>query len=446
MEKWFKISFTILAFLYVCAWIFTMQMSAVQGGLGYTPQIPVVPSDSQEYSALSESLVRGNGFTLGEGPETYRVPGYPAFVAAIRYMSGGSYFAVTFVQIILVLITALVVRNIGSAYASSTVGGIAALLLLLNPTVITLSLTIMTDILFLFLFLLGFYAASVLFERRPVFAVVIASIAFSACLYERAMGLFALPIFLAPFLIASAPWRKKLIAMAVVILIMLLSLLPWMQRNYVQTGVFSFTSFTAINLAQYSVPMYWAWQNGTTVETEIRNLADKMNLPHESWRDISHSAEINRFATRALLERPFSYLFYHLTLSLPFLFSSSIEYMSFTYKNAMHIAMENRLGGINLLVGGDFNGFVSAVTSEWWKVAERVAWFLLYALAFVGLAVGRKKTATWIFVFVIAYLMFLAGPAANARYAIQTQPFIFILSACGLLYSLHRLREKRSTI
>jgi len=300
--------------------------------------------------------------------------------------------------------------------------------------VLVLALTILTDTLFLFLFILGFYAASILFEKRPVLAVIIAALAFSACLYVRAMGLFALPIFIAPFLIASVPWKKKLIAMIIVMTVMLLSLVPWMQRNYVQTGVFSFTSFTAINLAAYSVPMFHAWQNGTTVETEKEKLATAMNLPQDVWRDIKYSKEIDQFATQELLAHPLSYLFYHVTLSLPFLFSSSLEYAFNTYKSAMHLPGEGTIGGINLLVRGDISGFVHAVTGQWWKVAERILWILLYVFALIGLVPKREKVATWVFMFSIAYLMFLAGPAANARYAVQIQPFIFILAACGMIW------------
>lgn len=443
MERWFKVSFGALAVLYVLVWVFTLHLAQIQVDRGYTLIIPVLGDDSQQYAELSDALMQGRGFTLGNGPETYRVPGYPAFVTAIRSIAGGSFFAVTFVQILLVLGAALLIRRIGTAYATSTVGGIAALLFLLNPTILALSLTILTDTLFLFLFIAGFYATSVLFERRPALAVAISALAFSACLYVRAMGLFALPIFLAPFLIARAPWRKKLIAMLIIAFVMLVSLLPWMQRNYVQTGVFSFTSFTAINLAAYSVPMFWAWEHGTVAEMEKEKLATAMNLPQDSWRDIRYSKEIDQFTTQALLAHPLSYLFYHTTLSLPFLFSSSLEYAFTTYGTAMHLPGEGTVGGINLLVRGDISGFMHAITAEWWKVAERILWVLLYVFALIGLILYRKKIATWVFVFSIAYLMFLAGPAANARYAVQIQPFIFILSACGILWVANKRQLKQ---
>lgn len=446
MEGWFKALFATLAVLYVLSWIFTIRIAQVQMARGDMIILPVVAQDSQEYAILSDSLIQGRGFTLDTAPETYRVPGYPTFVTILRSVAGGSFFAVTLVQILLVFGAALIIRRIGTAYATSTVGGIAALLFLFNPVVLVLALTIMTDTLFLFLFVLGFYAASVLFEKRPILAVSIASLVFSACLYIRAMGLFALPIFLAPFLIATASWKNKFIAMSIVALVMISSLLPWMQRNYVQSGVFSFTSFTAVNLAQYSVPMFWSWQQGTSVQTEIDRLATAMNLPFESWRDIRHSKEINQFTIHALLAHPFEYLFYHMTLSFPFLFSSSVEYASLSYEGALHLPVEKKLGGINLLVRGDIAGFVTAMTAEWWKFAERVIWLLLYGFALVGLVIQRRKVATWVFVFTIAYLMLLAGPAANARYAIQAQPCIFILSACGILYALQVLLTRKNTV
>jgi len=45
--------------------------------------------------------------------EYFHTPGYPAFAAAILFITGGSFFAVTFVQILLVFCIALMTLVLG---------------------------------------------------------------------------------------------------------------------------------------------------------------------------------------------------------------------------------------------------------------------------------------------------------------------------------------------
>src|SRR3989338_9661645 len=152
-SRWFKILFfTALAF-YLCLWIFTVHLSSIQKAKGFEPILPGAPKDSQEYILLSESLINGNGLSIYGNLETLRGPGYPLFTAIIKTV-GGSYFAVTLVQIFLVFASSLIIRRIGILFSVKTVGEIASALLLVNPVTMTLSLLILTDTLFLFLFVL----------------------------------------------------------------------------------------------------------------------------------------------------------------------------------------------------------------------------------------------------------------------------------------------------
>ena len=444
-SRWFRVSFFILFILYFALWLFTIYLSNSQETRNLKPILPVMPQDSEEYERLSESLINGRGFMQYGEVETLRTPGYPSFLALFKY-TGQSYFAATLAQVILVFFSGILIRRLGILFHSTRTGEIAAVFFLLSPSVIYLSLIILTDILFLFLLLLGFYLAVSLNQdldkKKFILKIIFASIIFALAIYVRPMGVFALPIFAAPFLAAKFSFKEKAKSIIVMILVILAVVSPWVIRNYKLVGVADFSSFKAINLAAYATPSFLSSENKTTPDEERANIEKSTGIPQSKWRDLQYSPKVASAAEKIILERPFSYIKYHITASLPFLFSSSIQDTLTTYKSAMHIEGRLESGAINYLIAGDWKLFLSNITKVWWKMGERIIWFLIYIIALFGFWKQRRNSLAWVFVFIPAYLMLLAGPAANARYAIQGLPFILVLFSAGLMYIENKLKSK----
>ena len=158
-SKVFKILFCTLFVIYLAFWLFTMHLANIQKREGIKPLLPVLYQDSHEYADLAQSLILGHFIQPGEVVETLRAPGYPAFTA-LFYLPFRSYFLVTFVQVILVFFSALIIRRLGILFSTIRCqparltpweGEVSAILFLLNPMTLNLSLVILTDILFLFL-------------------------------------------------------------------------------------------------------------------------------------------------------------------------------------------------------------------------------------------------------------------------------------------------------
>jgi len=430
-SKWFKTLFYAVFVFYIISWLFTIYLSNIQIKNGLEPVLPVVPKDSEEYKNLADSMLLGRGFYQDGQFDTLRAPGYPTFVASLKYV-GGSYFLVTLIQILLVFFSVIIIRRLGAVFYSEKAGEMAGAIFLLNPLVLALALIILTDILFLFLFLLGFYLA---FSNNGSKTKIIgAGLLFALAIYVRPMGIFALPIFVAPFLVSKLSVKAKIKSLVAMIFIVLIAVAPWVYRNYKLTGVADFTSFKAINLAFYAAPMFLANQNQTTAEVERTNIANELKIPANEWRNLKYAKPVSHFAERIILEHPFAYLKYHITSSLPFLFSSSIQDALTTYKSAMHTKDKFQPGAIKYLASGEWNLFFESVTAVWWKIAERIILMIIYVVAIWGVWQEKNKLKTWAFLFIPAYLMMLAGPAGGARYAVQALPFILILFAVGLLY------------
>jgi len=434
-SKWFKIVFFCVFVIYIFAWLFTIHFSGIQKNNNLEPILPIVPQDSEEYGSLAESIIQNHIFSSGGEINTLRAPGYPFFVATFK-MIGNSYFVVTLAQIFLVFSSVIIIRRLGALFHSHKVGEVASTIFLLNPLVLTLSLIILTDILFLFLFLFGFYLAFSSHYSKS--KIIFTSIIFALAIYVRPMGVFALPIFVAPFLASKLSISEKLKSIIIMIFIVLVAVSPWIYRNYKLTGVADFTSFKAINLADYAVPLFLSNQNNTTLAEERVNLENEIGLTRGQWSDLRFSKQVSSVAQKIILEHPFDYMKYHIFSSLPFIFSSSIQDTIITYKEAMHIQNQFiKTGAINHLVSREWRLFFESITSIWWKIGERMFWLVVYIVGIGVVWKERKRKMTWAFIFIPIYLMILAGPAANARYAIQGLPFVLILFSNALFYILN---------
>ena len=438
-SKWFKILLVILFGIYLSFWIFTIHLSNIQKTSQIGPVLPVLAEDSEGYARLAQSIISGNGFSQNGRTETLRTPGYPFFVALIKTI-GQSYFVVTFFQILLVFISSLIIRRIGIIFSSKKVGELASFLFLINPVTLALSLVILTDTLFLFLFILGFYLTISISDDKFIPKLIAVSTIFSMAIYMR-MGLFGFPLLIIPILATNLTSKNKIKSMAILAVILLFATLPWFVRNYIQTGVFGFTSFKAVNLA-WVTPRFLANTNHSDLGLEEKRFGEVVGIPESNWQDIRFSDHISSVAEKIILEKPFSYLKFHLITSIAFLFPSSLDFALTIYHSAIHYKVPFRLGSINALASGDFKAFFEGIMRVWWKVLERLCWFLLYIVALFGIWDNRKRLITWAFVFVIAYFLLLAGPASGPRYTFQAFPFIFILSISGVVYLWHKFLKK----
>lgn len=437
-SPWCKALFLCAGVLYVALWVLTIQISAIQEAHDTTPVLPVVAEDSAEYADLVQSLLAGEGFAMHGQLETLRTPGYPIFATAIKKI-GGSYFAVTFAQILVVFLAAMVVRRIGMRFASRNVGEIAAALLLLNPVTITLALLIYSDILFLLLFTAGFYFSLSLTNEQWFARTLLVSFLFALAIYVRPIGVLALPLFIAPVIVSGLTRRSTLKAIILLLVSIAILLSPWMLRNHTHTGVFKFTSIEASAIG-WATARFLTATNGAPLTESYQELEERIGAPESEWRDIRLSSKVNEVSWGVILANPFSYAVYHTSSSLSFLFPSTISFAVDAYRTALNRAPPFTLGAIQFLATGDFSSFFKAISQVWWKVLERLVWLGMCVVALYALWRRRHDPLAWALVFVIGFFMLLAGPAAGPRYTLQALPFLFVLFATGCVYLAEYVR------
>lgn len=439
-SHWFRWTLCAASLIYVVLWLFTLHLHTLQLARDIHPALPALEEDSSEYVSLTESLMQGQGFAQYGQFETLRTPGYPVFIIPIKTVFG-SYFAVTFVQIFITLLSTVVIRRIGMRFMSKKVGEVAATLFLLNPVTVTLTLLIYSDILFLLLFTTGFYLAVSLEEKGFLKQVLLLSLLFACAIYVRPIGLLAIPIFIAPIVTSHLTPALKAKAIGTLLACLVLAVSPWMTRNYLHTGVFSFTSIEASSLS-WTTLRFMANTNRSSLSDATKALEDIIGTPESSWRDMKMSAQIRQGAMGVILTHPFSYAKFHIVSSLTFLFPSTIAFAVDTYNASLNQAPPFAQGAIRLLASGDITAFYENVMHVWWKVTERIWWLGVSIIALLAFWQRRNDPIAYTFVFVVGYLMLLAGPAAGPRYSLQAWPFLLILFVAGCVELQTRFAQR----
>ena len=246
--------------------------------------------DQLEYLTLGRSLLHTGSLRLfdarfGQTVVAYRLPGYPALIAAC----GGSPRVVRLVQACIDLST------VGGVFvlARRVSGGVpdallAAAVLAANPFYIYFSGLILTETTFAAAVVWSTVAAS----RRAWPATLVL---FVAAVYLRPTALI-----LAPVLVGLANWtgRRPYQGTAVITVVgaMCVALVPWAVRNKAVIGSSVWTT------TNDGVTLYDGFHDGATGGSDQRFLAGLPGL--RSMNEVDRSRELSRRARRWVAEHP----------------------------------------------------------------------------------------------------------------------------------------------
>jgi len=435
LPRWYLIALVFLFGAYAGGWLCTIHLAQVERAAGAPYVMPLAEHDPTSYANLTESILHGSFYdqNIDNTPHDYfHTPGYPAFAAAILLMGGGSFFAVTFVQILLVFATALMTAALGARLVSARAGQWASLLFLCNPVVPYNALYVLTDVLFMFLLTLGFLTLVFRFERRPVWAALAAGIIFAAAIYVRPVGFIGVPIFLALIAALRVSWRKKVIAGTAMLAVIGLLLLPWMLRNRAESGVFAFSSLVPFDMAYVNLPHFWADTQGLPLEDGYARVEQQSGVPEGqdangrplNWYNLASSPALEHYELGVILHAPVRYGVWHLFSSTGFFLNPAIN------PPEQHINLKQAL------VHGQFKTALEAVATPWWFLLERVGIGLGLLFIAAGAWALRRKPLMWAFLFIIVYLAALGGPSAQARYRLPVEPLIAVIMTAGIAAAL----------
>jgi len=183
---------------------------------------PII-SDAKDYDSFAKSILHYHIFGENGVPSSDRPPLYPFFLALLYLLPFPDIPTAFIFQIIISSLTVIIIYLLGRRHLGERGGFIAGLIACFTPDYLFFSSALLTETLFIFLFLLGVY----IYEHKGSFYPLLSGILFGFSALTRPEG-FIFGFF---FLFSSLLFSKNLKRALITFLFSLLTISPWIVRN-----------------------------------------------------------------------------------------------------------------------------------------------------------------------------------------------------------------------
>jgi hypothetical protein len=192
---------------------------------------------------FATTLVQSGTFGfLPDVPSAYTQPLYGWFLAAIYWPLDRSWVWIGLAQIVVAVLTALLVLEIGTRLRSQGIGIVAALLTTLHPYVVWHDVHMNREVLDGLTLAFVVWLALLAYEDRSLPAAAATGVACGIAILGNAR-LALLPLVLAPYVAWKVrPGARVLACGALVLVAAALTVTPWVVRNKAEVGCFAITT------------------------------------------------------------------------------------------------------------------------------------------------------------------------------------------------------------
>lgn len=204
-------------------------------------------TDSLWYHRAALSLAAGDGFAINGHPTAYRFPGYPLLLAAGYRLVGPRPAVVWFWGLAATAALVAGLYRIARQLYGERVARVSAVIAALYPALILHAGSAMSDL----PFAAGVVLWTALMLRAPAgspLTAVLGGLGTAALAYVRGQGLAL--VALAPLLwrLQGQAWRRQAAPFALLAATVVLSIAPWVARNYACFGMPAFGTNLGVNL------------------------------------------------------------------------------------------------------------------------------------------------------------------------------------------------------
>ncbi len=381
-------------------------------------------------------------------PDSFTMPLYPVLLSVFTVLFGSLRFF-PFLQMIFAGLSAFLIFLLGKKFFSEKVGLFAAMLFILDPTVIFHSLIIMTDITYVFLLVLSIW---LLFATRAKNAYVgnfAAGIFLGLSMLTRVVSMFLIFLIIPMYFFAKmreTGWRKTLLQILVIVFAYSLVLVPWVIRNKEVSGVWGIASEKSANLFHYYVPDFLSFRDGISVDTArdilIADFGKKIGTAQaQDFGSLANSSAAQEVALRYIENDPFGYAKFHLIKTAPFFLSSGIKNFFVSYNDMLgFIALPTNGGNMtDLLFHGKFRQFAREIQVQPFVTLEEIYWAIVFVSMLISVVFSKNKFYAISFFILVLYFALLTGSIAYSRFRLPALPFMLILACEGFLLFKNKL-------
>jgi 4-amino-4-deoxy-L-arabinose transferase-like glycosyltransferase len=425
-------------------------------GLVHDGTRSLLQPDSELYLTLGRDLIETGGFNrvtgLGVEPETERVPGYPAWIAAFRVVVGEDALWPVLGQATLDAATCVVIALL-AARLDRRAALPAGLLAAVNLNMIAAAGVVLTDSLFLAVFALWLLAGVRLLQRPSVAGALGCGALLGLATLVRAATQFLPPVF--ALVVFWGAWRagaRPVRAAGLALLALMGSLAvtaPYALRNVTAYGHLALTSQGGTHALFWVVPAAREFAEGVPFAITQNDMALSRDraYPARSANPFVESYHAMAVARAAMTEMGVVALARAwvsgavINLAAPSVFAvppvQRMERPSFYAtpgdglmgKLVAYVRATGNAAVLALLFGG------AALTA-----ATRL-------VQLVGLVAVRRRLAepSWLFLLIVAaYVLAITGPVTGVKYRLPLEPILTVLMAYGLLALRPPWRARRA--
>ncbi len=412
----------------------------------------IVFGDTTRYLTLADNVLSGVGFMYDGILETFRLPGYPAFLMLLRILHL-PLVAGSLIQIVIAscfAVWALWFARV-RLQLSQRVSFFVGLVVAIEPIQVYYSVVLLPDVLFTAGFLVAFTYALKWTDSGRIRDAVIAAIAIGVADYFRP-ALIYYPIFLALGFIAFAVMRKTnvkkaAIASAVVGVISFAIMAPWYVRNQVQFGHFALMSMKEYTLYVYGAASIDAAARGVSYETSKQALLAKARAeaPNPNIATFDNGPYYAARAKEIILVHPVIFVKLYALGLTSFWTAGNYQYL---FKDMGLLAPPSQSISYTMLLGSQgpvvaAKTFLSKITEPFILTAlfDRLFWASVFALSLAGLYRYRRSAVAWLTLITYAYfsatiLSTVIGVEARHRYALI--PIMIAFAVAGAVAAYKR--------
>jgi hypothetical protein len=413
--------------------------------------------DTSSFIIPGRNLLLHGRFIADGAPDLVRTPGYPLFLA-ITSLGGLPASAVA--NVVLSVFSVIVVWRLGQkVFDDQRIALGAAWLFAFEPISVIMSVLLMSEALFLTLFLLSLERFAEFLHRRRLRVLAVAGLWLASATFVRPITYY-LPLALAVglFLVLARMPGLRWKAPAVLLISVMPWLAAWQIHNRVETGYSGFSSVSDINLY---------FDNAADVTARVE---------HRRWTDVRNELGYTVFANHSgqsylfqpYLERHPEQAGWSQGQRLAFMHSQAIAVIRTHYgvylrscvadlfKTVINPGAKyfdpllipgNPLRGAGFINEGPAHGIALAKAHPW-IAADRAAFGVvmlgLYLFAFYGIVLVARgvfrgamhNASLWLLLGTSLYILAITsageGPFIEARLRLPVMPVVCILAAAGL--------------
>ncbi len=391
-------------------------------------------TDGASYQNMALGMMEGY-----DNGETFWAPGFPAFLAAVYSIFGVKPWVVLFLNCFISTFSVVLLYQITKKLFTEKIALFSTLLLAIEPHQIVYTQTLFSENLFIPLLLLFFlFLLRYLTEHKPQLLVVAAVFLGLSMYFRPAANFLFIPVVISLFLYLKVTWIEKTKSVLLFLCFLLITLSPWLIRNYKLYDHFGLSTNGGYNLLYIFVGSIYNNQYQMHPDSTHKMLQDKVKDAGGS--DIKNPFILDKteksVAFKLIKQEPVKFIQNYFSgcvniyTSLSSYQISSILGLEGSYVLGKHFYGVSQLSQIDYFLKERKIGTLFASGS--------VMIFLIisYLLAVVGLwklyLGGRIKELVMLLGMIIYFTLVVGTLGSSARFKLPITPFYLVLSAYGL--------------